>query len=112
MRPPLRLPAAALGVAAALPSVAWAQQAAYHDGRMWGGWHGWFLGPVTMILLLAVLVAGIVLLVRWLGGGPHQPGPHQPERGRQSPLDILKERFARGEIDAREFEERRRVLGE
>jgi len=32
-------------------------------------------------------------------------------RGR-TPLDILRERFARGEIDKDEFEERRRVLGE
>jgi len=36
---------------------------------------------------------------------PHYP-PHR------TPVDILKERFARGEIDKNEFEERRRVLGE
>jgi putative membrane protein len=30
----------------------------------------------------------------------------------RTPLDILKERFARGEIDKEEYEERRRTLGE
>jgi putative membrane protein len=64
-------------------------------------------GPLFMILVLAVVIAIAVLLVRWLGGA----GPHQMPPGR-TPLDILKERFARGEIDKAEFEERRRVLGE
>jgi putative membrane protein len=78
-----------------------------------GGWYGMmFFGPLFMILVLAVVVAIVVLLVRWLSGPWHslQP-PHQLPPGR-TPLDILKERFARGEIDKEEFEERRRVLGE
>lgn len=69
-------------------------------------------GPLFMILVLAVVVAIAVLLVRWLGGPWHSlQSPHQLPAGR-TPLDILKERFARGEIDKEEFEERRRVLGE
>ena len=79
-------------------------------GMMWGwGWSGMIFGPLFMILMFAVVITVAVLLVRWTGG-PWQP-PHPPPAGR-TPLDILKERFARGEIDKDEFEERRRVLGE
>lgn len=69
-------------------------------------------GPLFMILVLAVVIAVAVLLVRSLGGPWHsaQPPYHMPP-GR-TPLDILKERFARGEIDKEEFEERRRILGD
>jgi putative membrane protein len=67
-------------------------------------------GPLFMILFLALLVAVVVILVRGRAG--HGPGrPHQSPQAR-TPLDILKERFARGESDKAEFEDRRRVLGE
>ena len=68
------------------------------------------LGPLFMILVLAAAVALVVLLVRWLSGTSHGT-PSQGSSGRK-PLDILKERYARGEIDREEFEERRRVLSE
>ncbi|MCA1407214.1 SHOCT domain-containing protein [Sinorhizobium alkalisoli] len=91
-----------------------AERYAYGPGMMgWGG--GWMMmifGPLFMILFLAVLIAAVVFLSRW-AGGPWQGSatPHATPSGR-TPLDILKERFARGEIDKEEFEERRRVLGE
>jgi putative membrane protein len=69
-------------------------------------------GPLFMVLFLAILVALAVVLARWLGGpwsGAHLPHQLPPTR---TPLDILRERFARGEIDKAEFEDRRRVLGE
>ena len=80
--------------------------------HMWnGGWHGWFFGPIMMIIFIAVAVVVVVLLVRWLGGGlGHGGALHSPLT--KTPLDILKERYAKGEIDKEEFEERRRVLGE
>jgi len=95
------------------PAIAQAQQpdGQYYGPHMWhGGWGGWFFGPVMMILFIAVAVAVIVLLVRWLGG-PGHGGVHHGPPGK-TPVDILRERFARGEIDKEEFEERKRVLGE
>ncbi len=75
----------------------------------WGGpWHGWFMGPLMMLIILAVVVAVVVLVVRWLGTSDAS----REAPGRNVPLDILKERFARGEIDKTEFDERRKVLEE
>ena len=79
--------------------------------HMWnGGWHGWFFGPIMMIVFIAVAVVVVVLLVRWLDGSRHRDADRMDYR--KTPLDILKERFARGEIDREEFEERRRLLDE
>ena len=112
--------AVATGAAVALiPTGVWAQESSnperygYGPHMMWwgGGWYGMILGPLFMIIVLSVVIAIVVLLVRWLGGPWQAAAPRQlpPDR---TPLDILKERFARGQIDKAEFEERRRVLGE
>jgi putative membrane protein len=77
----------------------------YFGHHMWDG--GWWmlLGPVWMIVVVGATVAAVVLVVRWLGGTERHPrGPDK------TPMDILKERFARGEIDKQEFEERRSFL--
>ena len=102
-----------------IPSAAWAQGPADADRygygpHMWwgGGWHAMIFGPLLMIFLLAVAIAIALLLVRWLGGPWHSAATLTPPPAARSALDILKERFARGEIDKNEYEERRRVLGE
>lgn len=101
-----------VGLATFAPiSSGWAQQGgSYYGPHMWGGGWWMFFGPLMMIFFVAVIVAAVVLLVRWLGGFG-QGIAHHPSLGK-APLDILKERFARGEIDKEEFEERRRVLGD
>ena len=70
-----------------------------------------FFGPLFMILTLAATIGIIVLLVRWLGGSSPHNMPTNQLPPTHSPLDILKERYAKGEINKEEFEERRRVLG-
>lgn len=106
-----------------LPEAVWAQAQAQSDAERYygwgphmmgwgGGWYAMIFGPLFMILFLGVLVALAVVLARWLGSPwPGTYPPHQLPSSR-TPLDILKERFARGEIDKAEFEDRRRVLGE
>lgn len=81
----------------------------WHDG--WG-WGHMILGPLMMIVFIAVVVVVVVLAVRWLGGAGHSAAapPHAPPG--KTPLDILSECFARGEIDKDEFEERRLILSE
>lgn len=102
--------ALAVPVALIMPISAWAQTSSPYYGRhMWdGGWHGWFVGPIMMIVFFAIAIAIVVLLLRWITGGTQNKVP--PSSLGKSPMDILKERFARGEIDKEEFEERRQVL--
>lgn len=77
---------------------------------MYGPWDGgWGLGMMLMMLLfLALIVVGIVFVVRSFSDG----GRMAPRSGSNRALDILDERFARGELDRDEYEERRRTLTE
>ncbi len=68
-----------------------------------GSWGGMAFGGLMMFLWLALLVGLIVLVVRWLSGAPR-------ENSLRDALDTLELRFARGEIDTAEFEERSRQL--
>jgi putative membrane protein len=80
----------------------------------WSGWAGagWGWMAVGHLLWWALIVVGIVALLRWtLGHGPHGRPPEGPPAGPDRALEALRERFARGEIDAEEYESRRRVLG-
>jgi putative membrane protein len=67
-------------------------------------WFGMFLGPLMMIVFLVVAAMILAWVARALGAGGRSSA-----RG-ESALDILRERFARGEIDRNEYEERKRLL--
>src|SRR3990172_7339380 len=71
---------------------------------MMGGWNGFsILGWIPMLLFWILLILGVVALFRYLG----RSGQQQEHR---TPLDILKERYARGEINKKEFEEKNKDL--
>jgi putative membrane protein len=63
-----------------------------------------------MIVFIAAIVAAVVLMIRWLGGSI--TNTESPTSSLRDPLDILKDRFARGEIDKDDYEEGRRILHE
>ena len=68
--------------------------------------------PMTLwpIVVIGGAVALFVLLLR--GGRTETPSTWRRDAGRQTAFDILRERFARGEIDQREFEERKGLLSQ
>jgi putative membrane protein len=78
---------------------------------MWGsqwGWGGWLVMLAMMVLFWGLIVAGLIVLARSLGG-PH-PGRSGPDGGRPGAEEILAERFARGEIDEEEYTRRHALL--
>jgi putative membrane protein len=99
--------AVSLATAGVSSAVAQETSRPYFFGQhMWDG--GWgFLGPFSMLLFFGVAVAVVVLLVRGLGGA----GSGNWTATRSTPLEILRDRYARGEIDRTEFEERKGALG-
>lgn len=63
------------------------------------GYDGWGIGMgIMMIIFWVVVIIGIVYLVRYLGKGPRGPEPQE------KPLDILKKRYAKGEITKEQFD--------
>lgn len=85
-------------------------------GQGWGGYgmgpemmgpgYGYGMGPwmfVFMLIFLLLVIVGIVLLVRYLS-------PHAKTKPSEGALEILRKRYARGEIEKSEFEEKRKDL--
>lgn len=70
---------------------------------MWG-WGPWGIGMMLMMLVFwGLIIVALVLGIRWLARQGREPRT-------DSALDILRQRYARGEINKEEFEAKKRDL--
>jgi putative membrane protein len=77
------------------------------DWGHWGYGMGWFWTIIMVVFWIAVIV-GIIFLIRWFVISTSAGG--RAVRSEDSPLEILKRRYARGEINKEEFEEKKKDL--
>jgi|SRR3990167_539469 len=77
----------------------------YNGGMMPWGFGGGLFGGLFMLIWWAIIIVVIVALVKWVAG--QTKGTHGHEK---TPLDILKERYAKGEINKEEFEAKKKDL--
>jgi putative membrane protein len=76
---------------------------------MMGDWGmGWF-GMIVMFIFWSLIIVGLVLLIRWLIQATGSRG-HSGGNTDSKAMDILKERYARGEINRDEFESMKKDL--
>lgn len=70
------------------------------EGMGWG-WIG--VGLVHMVLFWGLVILAFAALLRWLGSGAP---------GEACAIDILKARYAKGELTREQFEQLKRELGD
>lgn len=70
-----------------------------------GGW-GMGFGWIFMVLFWALVILGIAAIAKWLMGASRRSQPSAPATA----MEILEQRYARGEIGRDEFEQRKRDL--
>jgi len=88
-----------------MPSAVFAQDDGY--GHMNGGWHmmNYGYGGVIMWLILIIVIGLLVFLAIQL-----PKGSGSEKRTQETTLDVLKKRYAGGEINKEEFERMKRDL--
>ncbi|KXS37950.1 MAG: putative membrane protein [Halomonadaceae bacterium T82-2] len=82
----------------------WHDMLGYMSG---GGWGHMLFGGIMMLIFWGLVIALIVMLVMRLAGS--RTRAHSTHK---DAMELLRERYARGEIDHQEFEARKRDLSE
>ncbi len=79
----------------------------YNHGWMFDGGMGMLFGGLWMVLFLVISIALLAVLLKYLFSKSRGDGGRQPEPARQTPLEVLKASYARGEISREEFLQKR-----
>ncbi len=69
---------------------------------------GMGFGGIGMILIWVLVIAAVIIAVKWLLGD--SSGSASNRNTEKTPLQILEERYARGEIDREEYEQKKKDL--
>ena len=96
-------------IPALLSSYSYAQmgQGMMGPGMMnWGSGMGWGWSIIMMVFWIAIIV-GIIFLIRWVVLSTDR---RHETRGEDSAMDILRNRYAKGEINKDEFEEKKKDI--
>jgi putative membrane protein len=67
------------------------------------------VGFLVVIVFWGLIITALVLGIRWLIRADRR-GQQPPTPPTDTPLDVLKHRYAKGEIDEDEYERRRKTL--
>ncbi len=85
----------------------WGQNGGWHMGSGWG--MGW-IGLVMMLSFWGLVITALIFFIRWMIQAGREQTNNQPTGARA--LDILKERYARGEIEKEEYEAKKSDLNQ
>jgi len=99
-------------------SISLAKTQAYAQTGQYGGWgmgsgmmggygNGWF-GGILMIVFWILILVGLIFLIKWLVQSTSRDKTTGSSGNRA--LEILKERYAKGEINKEEFESKKKDL--
>lgn len=69
------------------------------------GWWGMGFGPMFMLVFFGVFIVGLVSLIRWLSAESSTRRASE-----KTAVEIVQERYARGEIDRQEYEQKMQDL--
>jgi putative membrane protein len=71
--------------------------------------HGMWAFPVVMPIMMLIIMLVVVFLI-FSRGGFRPPWQNQDRPNSESPMDILKKRYAKGEITKEEFEQMKKDI--